>query len=136
MVFALILVLIFIVFLACFVGFNMGADHLCDFWFFKTFEQVPAAVLVLIAFGAGIIVAILFMLISKLRASAQTDPARSDALKKKREASQAKAESRAKKAAEKKAKNAEKSAVQKKPQEDAFSAQSEASTVGKDSADK
>lgn len=134
MIFALILVLIFIAFLACFIGFN--AKYSCAFWFFKTYSEAPVAVLVLIAFGAGIIVAILFMLISKLRASAQTDPARSDALKKKREASQAKAESRAKKAAEKKAKNAEKSAVQKKSQEDAFSAQSEASTLGKDSADK
>ena len=134
MIFALILVLIFIAFLACFIGLN--AKYSCAFWFFKTYSEAPVAVLVLIAFGAGIIVAILFMLISKLRASAQSDPARSDALKKKREASQAKAESRAKKAAEKKAKNAEKSAVQKKSQEDAFSAQSEASTVGKDSADK
>ena len=74
MIFALILFLAFVVFLAFFVGLNIG--NTCTFWFFKTYADVPAAVLVLIAFGAGIIVALLFMLISKLRGPSEAEKER------------------------------------------------------------
>ncbi len=99
MIFALILFLAFVVFLAFFVGLNIG--NTCTFWFFKTYTDIPAAVLVLIAFSAGIIVAILFMLIAKLRGPSQAEIEKKEDLAKKREAALAKAEKKARKLKEK-----------------------------------
>lgn len=65
MVFTLILILAAIVFLAFFVGKNL--TNTCTFWLFKTFEKLPVSMLVLIAFGAGIVFSILVVLIYKLR---------------------------------------------------------------------
>lgn len=71
MVATLIILLLFVIFLAFFVGKNLG--NLCTFWLFKTFENIPVAVLVLIAFGAGIVCSILFVLIAKIRAASTAD---------------------------------------------------------------
>ena len=112
MSFALLLFLAFVVFLGFFVGLNIG--NTCTFWFFKTYTEIPAAVLVLIAFGAGIIVAILFMLIAKLRGPSQAELEKREELTKKREAAQAKLEKKTKKLKEKARKAA-------KDKEEAFS---------------
>ena len=71
MVATLIVFLLFIVFLAFFIGKNLG--QVCTFWLFKTFENLPVAVLVLIAFGAGIVCSILFVIIAKIRAASTAD---------------------------------------------------------------
>lgn len=65
MIFTLILILAVVIFLAFFVGKNLS--NLCTLWIFKTFTNLPVAMLVLISFGAGIIFSILFMMIYKLR---------------------------------------------------------------------
>ena len=52
----------------------MNLSNICQsFWFFKTYTNIPVAVLVLIAFAAGIVVSILFFLVAKLKASAKED---------------------------------------------------------------
>ncbi|MCR4579182.1 MAG: lipopolysaccharide assembly protein LapA domain-containing protein [Treponema sp.] len=134
MIFTLILFLAFVVFLAFFVGLNIG--NVCTFWFFKTYTDVPAAVLVLIAFGAGIIVAILFMLISKLRGPSPAEIEKKEELRKKREAAKLKAEAKAQKLIEKQRKNEEKAKKNSKEKEEAFSEPVEVPTVKEESADK
>lgn len=67
MVFTLILFLLIVVFMAFFIGKNL--QNVCVLWFFKTFENIPTSVLVLIAFAAGIVFCILLMLIFKLKKS-------------------------------------------------------------------
>ncbi len=66
MIVTLILILLIVVFMAFFIGLNLS--NVCTFWFFKTFEGLPVAVLALIAFGAGIIFALLFILVAKMKA--------------------------------------------------------------------
>ena len=67
MVFGLILILAVIVILAFFVGKNI--PNLCTIWFFKTFEQIPVAILVFAAFAAGIVFSIIVISFIKLNAS-------------------------------------------------------------------
>ena len=66
MIVTLILILLLVVFMAFFIGFNLS--NVCTFWFFKTYTGLPVAVLALIAFGAGIIFALLFILVAKMKA--------------------------------------------------------------------
>ena len=66
MVVTLILILLIVIFMAFFIGMNLS--NLCTFWFFKTFTDLPVAVLTLIAFGAGIIFAMLFIFVAKMKA--------------------------------------------------------------------
>ena len=66
MVVTLILILLIVIFMAFFIGMNLS--NLCTFWFFKTFTDLPVAVLTLIAFGAGIIFAMLFICVAKMKA--------------------------------------------------------------------
>ena len=66
MIVTLILILLIVVFMAFFIGMNLS--NVCTFWFFKTFTNLPVAVLALIAFGAGIIFALLFILVAKMKA--------------------------------------------------------------------
>ena len=54
--------------MAFFIGMNLS--NVCTFWFFKTYTDLPVAVLTLIAFGAGIIFALLFILVAKMKAPA------------------------------------------------------------------
>ena len=63
MVISLILILLLVIFMAFFIGLNLS--NVCTFWFFKTFTGLPVAVLALIAFGAGIIFTLLFILVAK-----------------------------------------------------------------------
>ena len=67
MIVTLILFLVLVVFLAFFIGFNLS--NVCTFWFFKTYENLPVAVLVLISFAAGIVLSILVYMIAKLKKS-------------------------------------------------------------------
>lgn len=67
MIFMLVLFLLIVVFMAFFIGKNLQND--CVLWFFKTFENIPSSVLVLIAFAAGIVFCLLIMLIFKLKKS-------------------------------------------------------------------
>ena len=96
MIVTLILILLLVVFMAFFIGLNLS--NLCTFWFFKTYTDLPVAVLALIAFGAGIIFALLFILVAKMRAPASD------------------AEVRAQKKLEKKAKTEEKLRLAKEKQ--------------------
>ncbi len=66
MVVTLILILLIVIFMAFFIGMNLS--NVCTFWFFKTYTDLPVAVLALIAFGAGIIFALLFILVAKMKA--------------------------------------------------------------------
>ena len=66
MIVTLILILLIVVFMAFFIGMNLS--NVCTFWFFKTYTELPVAVLALIAFGAGIIFALLFILVAKMKA--------------------------------------------------------------------
>ena len=68
MVVSLILILLIVIFMAFFIGMNLS--NVCTFWFFKTYTDLPVAVLALIAFGAGIIFALLFILVAKMKAPA------------------------------------------------------------------
>lgn len=71
MIFALILILLVIIFLAFFVGKNLS--NLCTFWFFKTYSDLPVTVIVFIAFAAGIIFSLLCYLVGKLIRTAQNE---------------------------------------------------------------
>jgi len=71
MIFTLVVLLLLIVFLAFFVGKNLS--NVCTFWIFKTFTNLPVAILALICFGSGIVVSILVYLIAKLKKAASED---------------------------------------------------------------
>ena len=105
MIITLILIILLIIFMAFFIGMNL--INACTFWFFKTFTNLPVAVLTLIAFGAGIIFALLFILVAKMKAPPSDAEERAvrklekkaKAAAKKARADAKKAESDAKKAA-------------------------------------
>ena len=65
MIFVLVLFILVFVFFAFFIGKNLS--NVCNFWFFKSFENIPAAVLVLIAFSMGIAFSILIFIIAKIK---------------------------------------------------------------------
>lgn len=67
MIVTLVCFLIVVVFMAFFIGFNIGEN--CNLWFFKTFEGIPVSVLVLLSFAAGIVFSLLLLTIYKLRKS-------------------------------------------------------------------
>ncbi len=62
MIFLLVVFLLVVVFLAFFIGMNLS--NLCTIWLFKTFTDVPVTLLVLIAFGSGIVVSLLLFIIA------------------------------------------------------------------------
>ena len=66
MILTLILILLLVVFMAFFIGMNLS--NVCSFWFFKTYTNLPVSILALIAFGAGIVFALLFILVAKMKA--------------------------------------------------------------------
>lgn len=97
MVITLIVFLAIVIFMAVFIGKNL--QNVCSLWIFKSFENVPSAVLVLIAFAAGIVFCILLIIIYKLKKSfADEEPEKSSA-QIKREKQQKKSEIQEKKAA-------------------------------------
>lgn len=57
--------------MAFFIGKNL--TNVCTLWIIKTYTNLPVAVLVLIAFGAGIVFSLLLMMISKFRKSLAGD---------------------------------------------------------------
>lgn len=67
MIATLIIFLLLIIFFAFFIGKNLS--NVCTFWLFKTYTDLPVAVLVLIAFGAGIVFSILCVMIAKFKKS-------------------------------------------------------------------
>lgn len=67
MIFSLIFFLLLVIFMAFFIGKNL--TNVCTLWLFQTFENLPVAVLVLIAFGAGIVFSLLLVMISKFKRS-------------------------------------------------------------------
>ncbi len=97
MIISLILILLLVVFMAFFIGLNLS--NVCTFWFFKTYTGLPVAVLALIAFGAGIIFALLFILVAKMKAP----PSDAEARAAKKLEKKAKAEEKLRQAKEKQA---------------------------------
>lgn len=71
MISGLIILILIVVFLAFFIGNNIGNS--CTFWFFNTFENIPVSVLVLSAFAAGIAFALICVLIIKITRSINAD---------------------------------------------------------------
>ena len=95
MIVSLILILLIVVFMAFFIFMNLS--NVCTFWFFKTYTNLPVSVLALIAFGAGIVFALLFILVAKMKAPATDSKSRED----RKAARRARAEEKIKKAKEK-----------------------------------
>ncbi len=107
MVVTLVLILLIVIFMAFFIGLNLS--NVCTFWFFKTYTELPVSVLALIAFGAGIIFALLFILVAKMKAppsDAEERAARK--LQKKAKAEERLRQAKEKQAARQAAKNAKK----------------------------
>lgn len=103
MIFTLIIFLLVVVFMAFFIGKNL--TNVCTLWLIKTYTNLPVAVLVLIAFGAGIVFSLLLMMISKFRKSMTASAAPEPAPKKEKSVKREKTEKKIKKLKGKKAKN-------------------------------
>ncbi len=110
MIVTLILILLIVVFMAFFIGMNLS--NVCTFWFFKTYTELPVAVLALIAFGAGIIFALLFILVAKMKAP----PSDAEARAQKKLEKKAKAEEKLRLAKEKQAEKEAKKVKDRKPE--------------------
>lgn len=106
MVLTLIVFLAIVIFMAVFIGKNL--QNVCSLWLFKSFENVPSAVLVLIAFAAGIVFCILLIIIFKLKKSLADEPVDKSSVQLKREKQQKKEEILEKKAALKREKTEKK----------------------------
>ncbi len=111
MVVTLVLILLIVIFMAFFIGLNL--NNVCTFWFFKTYTELPVSVLALIAFGAGIIFALLFILVAKMKAP-PTDAEERAARKLQKKA---KAEEKLRLAKEKQAEKEAKKVKDRKPEE-------------------
>ena len=111
MIVTLILILLLVVFMAFFIGLNLS--NVCTFWFFKTFTDLPVAVLALIAFGAGIIFALLFIFVAKMKAP----PSDAEERAKRKLEKKAKAEEKLRLAKEKQAEKDAKKIKDRKPEE-------------------
>ncbi len=110
MIVTLILILLLVVFMAFFIGLNLS--NVCTFWFFKTYTNLPVSVLALIAFGAGIIFALLFILVAKMKAPATDSEARAQ----KKLEKKAKVEEKLRLAKEKQAEREAKKVKERKPE--------------------
>ncbi|NLC92667.1 MAG: phage holin family protein [Treponema sp.] len=65
MIFGLVLILFIVIFLAFFVGNNLS--NVCTLWLFKTFDNMPVAMLVFISFAVGIVFSLVCVFIGYLR---------------------------------------------------------------------
>lgn len=110
MIVSLILILLLVVFMAFFIGMNLS--NVCTFWFFKTYTDLPVAVLALIAFGAGIIFALLFILVANMKAP----PSDAEERAKKKLEKKAKAEEKLRQSKEKQAEKEAKKVKDRKPE--------------------
>ena len=106
MVITLIVFLAIVIFMAVFIGKNL--QNVCSLWIFKSFENVPSAVLVLIAFAAGIVFCILLIIIYKLKKSFADEESEKSSAQIKREKQQKKSEIQEKTAALKREKTEKK----------------------------
>lgn len=106
MVITLIVFLAIVIFMAVFIGKNL--QNVCSLWLFKSFENVPSAVLVLFAFAAGIVFCILLIIIFKLKKSLADEPVDKSSAQLKREKQQKKEEILEKKVALKREKTEKK----------------------------
>ena len=106
MVLTLIVFLAIVIFMAVFIGKNL--QNVCSLWLFKSFENVPSAVLVLFAFAAGIVFCILLIIIFKLKKSLADEPVDKSSVQLKREKQQKKVEILEKKGALKREKTEKK----------------------------
>ena len=106
MVLTLIVFLAIVIFMAVFIGKNL--QNVCSLWLFKSFENVPSAVLVLFAFAAGIVFCILLIIIFKLKKSLADEPVDKSSVQLKREKQQKKEEILEKKTALKREKTEKK----------------------------
>lgn len=113
MIVTLILILLLVIFMAFFIGMNLS--NVCTFWFFKTYTDLPVAVLALIAFGAGIIFALLFILVAKMKAPPSDAEARAAKKLEKKAKAEEKLRQAKEKEAEKEAKKAAKEAKKNEP---------------------
>ena len=113
MIVTLILILLIVVFMAFFIGLNLS--NVCTFWFFKTFTDLPVAVLALIAFSAGIIFALLFIFVAKMKAPPTDAEARAAKKLEKKAKAEEKQRLAREKQAEKEAKKAAKEAKKNSP---------------------
>lgn len=111
MVVTLILILLIVIFMAFFIGLNLS--NVCTFWFFKTYTNLPVSVLALIAFGAGIIFALLFILVAKMKAP----PSDAEERAARKLQKKAKAEEKLRLAKEKQAEKETKKVKDRKPEE-------------------
>ncbi|MCQ2591799.1 MAG: hypothetical protein MJ188_03355 [Treponema sp.] len=64
MISALLILIVLLVLLALFIGKNISYN--CPIWFFKTFDSTNVAIIVFLAFAAGIIFTLLVLLLGKL----------------------------------------------------------------------
>lgn len=71
MISALIFIILIIIFIALFIGKNIG--NLCNLWLFHTFENQQVSIMILIAFAAGIIFALISILLVKLAKSMKSE---------------------------------------------------------------
>ena len=72
MIFGLIVLICVIIFMAFFIGKNIG--NICTLWIFKTFENIPVSVLVLTTFAAGVLFALICVILIKLNSSMKSEP--------------------------------------------------------------
>lgn len=100
MVVTLIIFLAIIVFLAFFVGKNLL--NVCTIWFFKNYVDISVAMLVFIAFGAGIVFSLLLLFFSKMKKAFAKDEEEDVKITEKKSHKLQKAENKAKAAKEKK----------------------------------
>ena len=103
MIVALILFILVFIFFAFFIGKNLS--NVCNFWLFKTFEQLPVSVLVLVAFAMGIAFAVLIFAIFKIKQSTAVDAETAAALKAAKEEKSVAREAKKKERLEKKEKS-------------------------------
>ena len=69
----LVLFVMFLIVLFLCIFFGMNAHNSCQaFWFFKSYTDVPASVLVLIAFACGIVVSLLLVIFMKFKSSSSS----------------------------------------------------------------
>lgn len=111
MIVTLILILLLVIFMAFFIGMNLS--NLCTFWFFKTYTELPVSVLALIAFSAGIIFALLFIFVAKMKAPASDAEVRAARKAEKK----ARAEEKLRLAKEKQAEKEARKIKERKPEE-------------------
>lgn len=69
MIFSLVLMLIFVILIALFIGKNLGNS--CPVWFFKSFDSTNVAIIIFLAFAAGIVFSLICVFIGKINLSSK-----------------------------------------------------------------